>query len=149
MWCFKNVLNLLSFSCYQPSAWSWVILEYRSFSAIQEIPYIILNPMIYYFLHNGRTLVCVQNQWIPDTFVLLDSLRSCVILSSHLCLCFQSSPFPSDFSTKSLCATLHSPFILIEWMTFFNIISTCVMRQLIKTQQKLCHLYSRKATHSI
>lgn len=94
---------LLSFICYQPSAWSWLILEYRRVARpFQKFPTLYWTRWFITAVTTVGYLSVSRSRWINDTFVLPDSLRACVILSSHLWLGLQSSLFPSGFSTKSI-----------------------------------------------
>jgi hypothetical protein len=80
----------------------------NSRSASQEIPCLIWNPKVHY-VHKNGPLVPILSQMYPVHTLQLISLRSNLILSSHLQLDFLSSFFPSGPPTKILCAFRISP----------------------------------------
>jgi len=98
---------LLTYSTEQ-SPW-----EANRFSASQEIPRILWNPKVHYLIHR-----CPVNCPYPEPARSSPypphptSLRSILILSSHLRLGLPSGLFPSSFATKILYAPLFSPHAL-------------------------------------
>jgi hypothetical protein len=83
---FKNVLILLSCICYQPNAWSWLILEYRRVARpFKKFPILYWTRWFITAVTTVGYLSVSRYRWINDTFVLPDSLRAFVILSSYLC----------------------------------------------------------------
>jgi hypothetical protein len=87
---------------------SW---EAANCAATQELPSILWNPMAYYRIHKSPLLVPILSQ--IDPLHTIPSLRSILILSTHLRLGLPSSLFPSGFPTKILNAFLfpHSCYI--------------------------------------
>ena len=82
--------------------------EAKSSSASQEIPRIFSN-MVHYGIHKNSPTVRILSQInlirVTPSYVLKIQL----MLSSSLRLGLSSGLFPSDFSTKTLYATLLSP----------------------------------------
>jgi len=79
--------------------------EANRFSDSQEIPRILWNPKVHYRIHMCPSPVPILSQIDPH----LTSLRSILILSSHLRLGLPSGLFPSGFPTK----TLYTPLLLL------------------------------------
>ena len=81
---------------------SW---EANRFSASQEIPYILWNPKVHYYIHKYPVLSQLDQSMPPHP----TSWRYILILSSHLLLGLPSGLFPSGFPTKTLYTPLLSP----------------------------------------
>ena len=110
--------------CISNTVWlRWSILTYNSmaqspswkanrFSASPEIPCILGNPKINYRVYKSRPLVHIRSQINPFLAPLLTSLRSILILSSHLRLGLPNGPFPQVSAPKP-CKHLSShPYVL-------------------------------------
>jgi hypothetical protein len=82
---------------------SW---ETNSCSATQEIPSILWNPKVHYRVHKSPPAVPSWARWIKPTLLHPTSLRSMLILPSHLRRGLRSGLFPSCFPTKNLHALL-------------------------------------------
>jgi hypothetical protein len=89
-------------SLTEPSP-SW---EAANCAATQELPSILWNPKVHYRIHKRPLLVPIMSQINPI------SLRSILILSTHIRLGLHSVLFPSGFPTNILYAFLFSPFVL-------------------------------------
>jgi hypothetical protein len=83
--------------------------EAASCAAIQEFPSILQNPKVHYCVHKSPPLVPILARSIQSTPPHSISLRSILILSTHLQLSLRSGLFPSVFPTNSLHAFLFSP----------------------------------------
>jgi hypothetical protein len=83
---------------------SW---EAKSRSASQEILCLLWNPKVYYRVHKNQPLFPILSQMNQTSHTI--SLKSILILSSHLRLDLPSGLFPSGFPTKILYAVLISP----------------------------------------
>jgi len=102
--------------------------EADSHSAIQEIPHLLWNPKLHYRVHKGQLLVPIMSQMNSVQTFSSISLRSVLILSSHLRLGLPNGPFfPSGLPTKMLYALVISPrsatclvhLILLNLITIF------------------------------
>jgi hypothetical protein len=114
---FRNYLltYLLTYSMEQNPSW-----EANRFSASQEIPRNLWNPMVHHRIHKSLTWAS-SIQSIP---VHPTSWRYTLILSSHLRLGLPSGLFPSDFPTKRLYTSLLPLFALhAPPISFFSILS--------------------------
>jgi hypothetical protein len=77
-------------------------------SGTQEIPRTLWNPKVHYRIHNSPSPVPVLSQTDPVRARHPTSIRSILILSTHLRLGHPSSFLPSGFPTKTLYALLSS-----------------------------------------
>ena len=84
-------------------------LEANRFSASQEIPCILWNPKVHYRIHKFPPSVPNLSQLDQVHTPHPTSLRSNLILYSHLRLGLPSGLFPSGFPTKTLYTPLLSP----------------------------------------
>jgi len=82
-------------SMEQNSSW-----EANSLSVREEIPRLVWNPRVHYRVHKSPHRSLSWARRIKSTPSHSFSLRSIVMLSSHLPPTFMSGPFPSGFSTK-------------------------------------------------
>ena len=89
----RNIRKLLSHSKEQSHS-----LQTKRFSASQEIPRIFRSPKDHYRSHKCSLPVPIRGQILPHP----TSLRSIIILSSHLRLSLPSGLFPSGFPTETL-----------------------------------------------
>jgi hypothetical protein len=85
---------------------SW---EANRFAAGQEIPRILWNPKVHYYIHKCPPPVSILSQLNPVNTPTSCSWRSILILSSHLRLGLLSGLFPSGFSNNLLCTPLPYP----------------------------------------
>jgi hypothetical protein len=76
---------------------SW---QATSCAAIQELPYILWNPKIYYHVHKISPLVPILSQMNP-VHATQSYVRSILILSNHLRLGLPSGLFPSSIPTNA------------------------------------------------
>jgi hypothetical protein len=82
--------------------------EANSCSATQEILSILWNPKVRYHLHKSLPLVPILSQINPVHTPHPISLKSSLMLSSHLQLDLSNGLIPSRFSIKTLHAPLSS-----------------------------------------
>jgi hypothetical protein len=82
---------------------------FNSHWATQEIPNILYNQKAYYRVHKALQLVPILSRWIQSIPPPPVSLRSLLILFSHICLGLPSGLLHSGFPTKTLPAFLGSP----------------------------------------
>jgi hypothetical protein len=74
--------------------------ETASCAASQEIPNILFNPKVHYRVHNGPSLVRIQDQINPVYTAPSNlSIKSVLTIFAHLCLGLLSGLFPSGFPT--------------------------------------------------
>jgi hypothetical protein len=78
---------------------SW---EAANCAATQELPSILWNQKVHYCVHKGPRLVPILSQINPIHTIHPLSLRSILILSTHLHLGLPSGLFPSGFPTNIL-----------------------------------------------
>jgi len=83
--------------------------EVCSRAASQEILSPLWNPKVHYRVHNSAPLLTNLSHMHPVHNFPPFSLRSILILSSHLCLRLPSGLFRSVFPTKILYAFIISP----------------------------------------
>ena len=76
-----------------------------------EMPRILWNSKVHYHIHKPAP-VPILSQIDPAMLAHPISLRSTLILSSHLCLGLQCGLLPSEFLTKTLYAPLLPPHVL-------------------------------------
>ena len=95
---------LLTYSMEQSPTW-----EANRFSASQEIPHISWNPKVHYHTHKCPPPFPILSQLDPVHIPHPTSLRSTLILSSHLRLGLPSGLLPSGFPTKTMYKPLPSP----------------------------------------
>jgi len=92
---------------YLLTPWSRVLLEkLAGLSAGQEIPHILWNQKVHYYIHKCLPPVPILSQLDPVHNLHSTSWRSILILYSHLCLGLPSGLFPSCFPTKTLYTSL-------------------------------------------
>jgi hypothetical protein len=101
---YVSILTILTNSMEQSSSW-----ETNRYSASQEITRILWNPKVHYRIHKSPPPVRVLSQIDPVHVPHPISLRSILILSSHLLLSLPSGLLALDFHTKILYAPLLSP----------------------------------------
>jgi hypothetical protein len=85
---------------------SW---EANRFSLSQEISHLLRNPKVHYRIHKSPLPVPIFSQIDPVHDPQPTSVRSILILSSHLRLGLSIALLPSGFRTKTLYAPLRSP----------------------------------------
>jgi hypothetical protein len=78
----------------------------------QELPRILWNPEVHCRVHNSLPLVHILSQIDPVHTIPPISLRSILILSTHLRLHLPSGLLPSGFSSISYMHFSSSPFVL-------------------------------------
>jgi hypothetical protein len=103
--CFES---LLTYSLKELSP-SW---RAANFAATQELPSILWNPNVQHRVHKSPPQVPILSHINPIHTISSVSLRSILILSTHLRLGLPSGPFPTDFPTNILYEFLFSPFVL-------------------------------------
>ena len=98
--------------------------EVNQFSASQEIPRILWNPKDYYRIYKCPRPVPILSQINQSIPAHPTTLRSILLLSSHLRLDLPSGLFPSSFPTRTLYTPLLSLTVLHAPPTsFFSILS--------------------------
>jgi hypothetical protein len=76
---------------------------------IREIARLLWKSKVHYRVRKLRPPFHILSQLIQSTPFQTSSLRSILILFSHLCRCLASSLFPSGFPTKIVYVFLMSP----------------------------------------
>jgi hypothetical protein len=82
--------------------------EAANCAATQELPSLLLNPKVHYHVHKSPPLVPILTQ-IEPVHTIPFSLRSILLMSTHLRLGLPISLFPSSFPTNNLYAFFFSP----------------------------------------
>jgi hypothetical protein len=90
---FASSLWLTNFMEQSPSC------KVNTHSASLELPHLLWNPKVHYRFHKGSPLVLIVRQMHPVYTFPPVSLRSILILSSHLRLGLPSDLFPSHLFT--------------------------------------------------
>ena len=136
---------LLTYSMEQNPSW-----EANRFSASQEIPCFLWNPKVHYRIHKCPPPVLIPSQLSPVRTHHPISLRSILILSSHLRLCLLSGLVPSDFPTKTLFlplpirATCPAHRILLNFIT-----RTILVEEYRSLSSSLCSFIHSPVTSSL
>ena len=94
--------------------------EANRFLATQHIPRILWNPKVHYRIHKSPKHVPILSQIDPVYALHPTSLRSILILSSHLSLGLSSDLLPSYFPTNTLYAPLLSPIRAIDQYVMYD-----------------------------
>jgi hypothetical protein len=96
--------------------------EATRLAANQEILRILWNPKVHYLIHNCPSPVSILSQFNPIHTPHPTSLRSALILSSHLRLSLPIGPFPQVFRPKPFTRLYPSPYALhAPPISFFSI----------------------------
>ena len=86
--------------------------EANSSSATQEISRILWNQKVHYRIHKSPPRLSILSQIDSVRAPHSISLRSILLLSSHLRLALPSGFIPSGFPIKTLCVPLLPPYML-------------------------------------
>ena len=128
---------------------SW---EANWFAASQEIPRISRNAKVHYRTHKRRHLSLSWASPIQSIYTHPTSLRSILILSTHLCLGLPSGLLPSGFPTKTLYTPLSSPIRATcpAYLSLLDFITRTILSEEYKPfSSSLCNLLHSPVTSSL